>query len=1857
MALTARHRWCMSKLEEAFAGPVDSQAAQVFMRKDENLSSFNGLFQGTGTKCLFVMYQTKEEDEGAAGKPYLFISDGTAELLTHKCCYFLRATRDGVAVDTAVGGDASLLFGEMSGSALEGIEAALASFMRPMLEASDGWGKTDVEQKGEFMSEVGHFMHALQEGLKSMVGGLDLTAMNEEMQECSQLQDTRAFTQKINQQPALLGSFEHLLESWCDQIEGYLNPKGDSRSSDIGPKAELEYWRNRMQRLTSITEQLKRKDVKGAIGLLNTLSKNSADPSKHKMATLLRRWKQIDVSITEAANEAKDNVKYLFTLERFIEPLYSDTASSIIDTLPALMNSIKMIHTIARYYNTDERMTGLFAKITDQMIANCKDCIMGGGTMDELWDKNPQELVRQLEGCLKLNEAYQEQYRLTKSKLQQTPKGKQFNFSEMEIFGKFDLFCRRAIKLIDMFSTIDQFNSLSENKLEGMEALIDQFHGIVRDFRYKRHDLLAYHNNKFDRDYMEFNVKISDLEGSLQQFINQSFENITSIEHSLKLLRKFQSILQRESLKSDLDSKLNIIFQNYGMELDQVQQLYERQKHDPPIPRNLPPVAGNITWSRHLLKRIEEPMKQFESNQNVLAGKDAKRIIKMYNKVARTLVAFEYLWYQAWVQSIEQAKAGLQATLIIRHPDDGKLYVNFDGEILQLIREAKCLDRMGVDIPESAKIALFQEEKFKANYNDLHWALTEYDRVVTEVIPVTAMVLRPHFNDMEFKLRPGMITLTWTSMNIASYKGQVHAGLRKLEELVSNINDIIENRIEKNLKIVSKTLLVDLPDDQSFTVQEFVDKQHKHIMSRSRLLQGKNVEILHAVEDLVKIIHAYPLDAHLEKVSEEEVNKLRAHYNHFMYQALLHCAKNSMNALKNRIQSKTGFGLLFIQRPFFEVDVQLEPPSRVNLSPSLDEIQECINRSAQAILGCFKEVHDWDQVTVPAMLCLYLTSCLNSHQGAGTFFERVTKDIEIVRVALLLTGCIQGIRNTVQDYLMSFGNYDWLWKSDKDAAYEEFMKNDPTLDDYSCQLKTFSSTEGEIDEIRSIHNIGALSLNTSNLKGQLKGECSLWKSKYCQNLHEQAKSSLENLNEYMRVTMGKLKKEVSDLDTLRFMMNLLKEVRARESGIDMEINPISNMYQMLEHHLGNDFMEKEEIDKKTVLRSNWTKLIRHAESRADELSKTQISFKRGLIRNIRDFAKDVTNLRNDFVKNGPMVQGIPPVDAVERLNRFKEEFKIRERKYDLYQGGEELFALPKTDYPDLEKTKKELKLSDQLFGLYVDVRETLSEWKQVLWTDVVNNIGEMTEKMDNFAARCKKLPGRLREWDAYKQLRQEIDDFLVVLPLLQELSKESIMPRHWDEVQEVTGTEFEIGPDFKLQTLLEINLAEKKEEIEEITDGADKQLKIQIGLQEIIDKWSAEAFVFTEWKGRGINCLKGTGGIMEELEEAQMNLQTMLSMRHVTPFREEAQEELTLLSETSDTLERWLKVQLMWCALESVFTGGDIAKQMPMEAKKFAKIDKDWAKIMAKASETELVTEASANENLRKSLPVMYAELEKCQKSLEGYLEQKRNKFPRFYFVSNPGLLVILSQGSDPLSMNDHYEKVFDAVSNVTHNKTDKTIIEKMNGQGAGAESIPFSVAVKAQGNIEDWLCDLLYKMQLTMKDLTRICAGEVANTTGDISALRPFVDGSIAQMALLGIQLMWTTDVQSSLEQCRQKKNIVKECNQRQLQILQEMSSWCLLDLGSKSNRTKVETLVTIHVHQRDVINDLATLHRQKRISDANDFEWLKQARFYWRSSGADEVNDGGACIISITDVDFNYQYEYMGSKERLVVTPLTDR
>jgi dynein heavy chain len=249
-------------------------------------------------------------------------------------------------------------------------------------------------------------------------------------------------------------------------------------------------------------------------------------------------------------------------------------------------------------------------------------------------------------------------------------------------------------------------------------------------------------------------------------------------------------MLQRESLKTDLSDKYAVILDHYSEELEQVQDMYDRQKLCPPVPRDTPPVAGNIVWARQLLGRVEEPMQRFLQNKAMLA-RDSKNIIKKYNKIALTLTEYETLWFIAWTKSVETSRAGLNATLIVRNPArPDELCVNFDPQVMQLLRETKALNRLGIELPDSAKMLLLQEQKFKVCYERTRHHLLEYNRTVSRIPPTMKTLMASHLEEFERIFRPGMTSLTWLSMNIDAYLHKVHSTMRRLNELISKVRTL-----------------------------------------------------------------------------------------------------------------------------------------------------------------------------------------------------------------------------------------------------------------------------------------------------------------------------------------------------------------------------------------------------------------------------------------------------------------------------------------------------------------------------------------------------------------------------------------------------------------------------------------------------------------------------------------------------------------------------------------------------------------------------------------------------------------------------------------------------------------------------------------------------------------------------------------------------------------------------------------------------------------------------------------------------------------------------------------------------------
>lgn len=182
------------------------------------------------------------------------------------------------------------------------------------------------------------------------------------------------------------------------------------------------------------------------------------------------------------------------------------------------MNAVRMIHSISQYYNSSERMTSLFLKITNQMINTCKKFIKED--YSKLWDIPRLDLLERINESKKLYTEYQKNFQKTREKLKSMENERQWDFSENYIFGKFDAFCKRLDKVADVITTIESLSSLNNVKLEGLEPITVKYKTIVENIKKKSYDILDHRKPEFENDYTEFRNQIDYLQQQLQTFID-----------------------------------------------------------------------------------------------------------------------------------------------------------------------------------------------------------------------------------------------------------------------------------------------------------------------------------------------------------------------------------------------------------------------------------------------------------------------------------------------------------------------------------------------------------------------------------------------------------------------------------------------------------------------------------------------------------------------------------------------------------------------------------------------------------------------------------------------------------------------------------------------------------------------------------------------------------------------------------------------------------------------------------------------------------------------------------------------------------------------------------------------------------------------------------------------------------------------------------------------------------------------------------------------------------------------------------------------------------------------------------------
>jgi dynein heavy chain len=143
---------------------------------------------------------------------------------------------------------------------------------------------------------------------------------------------------------------------------------------------------------------------------------------------------------------------------------------------------------------------------------------------------------------------------------------------------------------------------------------------------------------QWDATFKNFLNQIQTIDTQVVSLIDNTFsEKLNSSEGAFDLLAKFQNVKTRDAIKSLLTKKYEAVLKTYQKELNQMEELFKYGKAAPPIPKNMPPRAGEIAWARSIMGRIKAPIKKFKTKADQLTSKTFKEVALNYVRLAKEL--------------------------------------------------------------------------------------------------------------------------------------------------------------------------------------------------------------------------------------------------------------------------------------------------------------------------------------------------------------------------------------------------------------------------------------------------------------------------------------------------------------------------------------------------------------------------------------------------------------------------------------------------------------------------------------------------------------------------------------------------------------------------------------------------------------------------------------------------------------------------------------------------------------------------------------------------------------------------------------------------------------------------------------------------------------------------------------------------------------------------------------------------------------------------------------------------------------------------------------------------------------------
>ncbi|XP_068440309.1 dynein axonemal heavy chain 2 [Clinocottus analis] len=1708
------------------------------------------------------------------------------------------------AIITADAFDVAVQFGTLRGNPPQTLLHEMTCLHAPTVALS-----TDMERsiKEDYTNQMHCFLLSLTDAVYKKKDKTVLYIPMEALQ-CS--------PEVSSKDKKLIQRMETVVIHWTDQVKELLSTQQTmKRIENCGPLEEIGFWKSRSTELSNISQQLQKPGVRHIQEIL--LLSNSR---------YVKNFCKLAHEIQRCSVQAQSNMTFLSILKEPLDEFAKLKPSEVAPKLQHIVNLIRIIWDNSPHYNTNERIAGLFRKMSNEITRLCFQSI----SLDRIFKgyvlSSKQNLNDCIQCCLEWKEIYEHASQIPHKYSQ-----KCLVLDQNRCFVLVDVSIQRFKELLEVCECQYQFARWEDGEQRALPCfgsmqapefnhsllkIEEDFHCCLKNLHSLNNDILDVESTTWRNEFNQFCAVVKNLEMMTRNLINSLFKTVYQMEEGVRLLYIFRPICSREAMKRTIEEKVEEVIHIFDKELQMVNKELNRRTWSPPD--HMPWMAGQAHWLRALRQRLERPMEVLKKAHFLPKSYNCRQVLFTHSQVFQVLEEMERKIFSEWNQKLDgQYLKKLEQPLIVRHKDNAtKLDINFDGNIWNIFSEIHYWERLKYEIPQCVADISQDREDIRVLRERVLLLVRDYNRILGMLSPDELGLFRERISGMDKKIQPGLSKILWSS------KGTANVFIRDCLLHVTKVQQIVDGYKASNQSIsnlccqISETLLIKLDGKTLYRNMEFEADQKTYQQRNLQILRSTHHHIVHIMNRIHNTFSNDGPEVHEHWVTYTEK------VDHLVEQALKCNIKRCMEKLSRAINgdNKTS------HNPLFKVLVALRQATpqtkpKVEFSPPLEKLAQIVNITPQ-LLNTISEFK-----RLPEIL-----SCKRSQENP--IHVNIEQDKEIRKLQAAVAAGMKTNAEHLQAYLKTWDKYKDIWEKNQDSCIQEYQSKNPSVTTIDADIHRCTEKAYNVQQEETVLNIWFVTLDCSPIKSFLVQLYSEWQTKITQLLSRMASIQLRELHGSLQDNANRLRQPPQTLVELGESMKLLATLQGNLAETEAQIPLIHDQFAILDKY--EVPVEESVQEMREMLNGQWVWFQQMVIDSDVMLQKQKDKFRNSMVPEV---IKKIKTMVQEFNNTGPFNSTVSTESALNMIAGYRSQLEVLKEE-------ENAITLRLGFYETGQPPSKSIRMVEKDIDHLQQVWEITQEWNANWNNWKVGQLSTLqTESMSSTAQdlfkKLHKLHRELKdkEWNIVDSSKNKIDKFKRIIPLIADLRNPAMRDRHWEQLSEELKCSFDhTSPDCTLEKIISLNLDEYTDKICEISGAASKELFIEKGLEDITKTWEETKLDLVAYKSN--YRLRGTEEVFQSLEDNMSILSTMKASRFVKAFEIEVDSWERRLSLVLEVIEMILIVQRQWIYLENIFQGKDIREQLPRECKEFEDFSSSWKIVMNQLHKDSNALKGTHHPGLPEELSLMTVKLEEIQKALDMYLETKRQLFPRFYFLSNDDVLEILGQSQNPKAIQPHLKKCFDNIRSLSIKQG--TIQQATGMFSADGEYISFSSPVELNKPVEVWLCNVEKTMRFKLMNILKECVEGPKKKPGQ---LEEWVKEWPGQILIIASQVQWTTDVTKALSSSKERadKSSLKSIRKKQVFKLQSYSEIIRGDL-SKILRLKIVSLVTGEVHARDVIDKLI----KARCNDVNAFEWLCQLRLYW------EMRE---CIIRQTNTHFKYRYEYLGNSGRLVITPLTDR